>query len=329
MSDPTKAPMRLPDFLIIGEQKCGTTTLWDLLRAHPRVYFPEEKELHYWGSYPQWDPVGRFGDTPLATYADQFEPAGDRVSGEATPNYLFDPGACERIAEHLPNVKAIVILRDPIDRAWSHYWHQVRRGDEAKGFEAAIADEARRLREGGPEAMEARSYTARGHYVQSLERWWAAIGRDRVAVTFLSDLKADPSAVVAELCTFLGIDPDELPPATRAPQRNKASYPAYPTLNRLAGGVKRRLDAWGGPLATAARALADRTRDWRVYSGQPRMKPRTRTQLEALYADSNRALANALGRPLPWADAPASVAPDPDAQAGVLPSAPAAKGGAA
>ncbi|MEM0913125.1 MAG: sulfotransferase [Planctomycetota bacterium] len=294
--------MALPDFLIIGEQKCGSTTLWAMLREHPGVFFPDEKELHYWASYPQWSPIGRFGSTSLDAYAEQFAPAGDRLAGEATPNYLFDPGACERIAEHLPGVRAIAILRDPVERAWSHYWHQVRRDEERLSFEAAIAAEAARLAEGGPEAMESMSYTTRGHYVRSLERWWGALGRDRVLVTCLDDLKADPDGVINRVTEFLGLPPMAGGARRGAPQRNRASYPKYPRLNRLARSARRSVESLGGPWARAAAQLAKRTQQWRVYSGQPRMNAAVRHRLDSLYEPSDRQLADELQRPLPWRD---------------------------
>ncbi|MEM9790319.1 MAG: sulfotransferase [Planctomycetota bacterium] len=292
--------MALPDFLIIGEQKCGSTTLWAMLREHPGVFFPEEKELHYWASYPQWGPVGRSGSTPIAVYAELDAAAGDRLGGEATPNYLFDPGACERVAEHLPAVRAIAILRDPVERAWSHYWHQVRRDEERLSFEAAIDAEADRLARGGPEAMESVSYTSRGHYVRGLERWWAALGRDRVLVTCLDDLKADPDAVINRVTDFLGLPPMAGGGAAHAPQRNRASYPKYPRLNRLARSARRSVESLGGPWARAAAQLAKRTQQWRVYSGQPRLSAALRARLEALYEPSDRRLADELNRALPW-----------------------------
>ena len=132
---------RLPDFLILGEMKCGSTTLWQLLSKHPRIFFPDEKELHFFNARP---------DRPLSAsdYERCFASSdSDHLLGEATPNYLFDEDASVRIHRTIPEARLIAILRDPVMRAWSHYWHNVRRGREPLSFQRALAAEPERIRQ--------------------------------------------------------------------------------------------------------------------------------------------------------------------------------------
>ena len=129
--------MRLPDFLGIGTQKGGTTYLHGLLKQHPQVYLAYPKEVHFFSLHY---------DKGLNWYSHQFDIAtADQRCGEITPYYLFHPLAAERIATALPKVKLVVLLRDPVDRALSQYFHSKRLGLESLDLEEALIAEPRRL----------------------------------------------------------------------------------------------------------------------------------------------------------------------------------------
>jgi len=133
----------LPDFIIIGGQKCGTTSLFHYLREHPRVRAPTRKETHYFTTH--------FASQRLAWYRSLFPTLLHRLvdsrirTFEASPGYLYNPYAADRIKNLLPNVKLIVSLRNPVDRAYSHYHHSVRIGKETLPFEQAIFKEDERV----------------------------------------------------------------------------------------------------------------------------------------------------------------------------------------
>ncbi|MEX0746104.1 MAG: sulfotransferase domain-containing protein [Phycisphaeraceae bacterium] len=299
--------MRLPDFLIIGEMKCGTTTLWDLLVQHPHVFETEAKELHYFGSYSYFGACGANWPATHEGYARHFEMAAlDQRIGEATPNYLSDPLAPVRIAETLPDVRLLVILRDPVERAWSHYWHQVRRGWETLGFEAAIDAEAERLCE-SYDNHEKFSYITRGRYVEHLRRYEALFGREQMCVVLLDELKRSPQVVAERAWGHLGLD-RPYPEVAKAKHHNRASYPKWPALDRLTRQSMRLAEAMGGPLVAGARWVGRQTRGWRTYSGTPRMDPAVRDRLNQMFAPHNAELAEWLGQPVGWgeADAPSS-----------------------
>jgi Sulfotransferase domain len=204
---------RLPDFLIIGSQKGGTTSLFDDLARHPDVVASKDKEVHYFDlNYekgPNW-------------YRSHFPKTSEGVAGEASPYYLFHPLVPERVKKLLPDCRLIVLLRNPVERAWSHYQMERRNGDEPLSFEEAIAREKERL-EGEELKMvddpwydsfshRHYSYIARGLYVVQLERWLRYFSKDQLLVSSSEHYFENPQAIYDKLTRFLNIhshDPGE------------------------------------------------------------------------------------------------------------------------
>ena len=142
--------MRLPDFLGIGTQKGGTTSLHALMSQDERIGMPKSKELHY---FDQEEPDN------IQAYAKEFEEVSDKeLIGEITPYYIFHPKAAQRIKQTIPNVKIIALLRNPVDRTISQYFHATRRGYENLELEAALKDEKKRLLSGGKFSHQKHSY---------------------------------------------------------------------------------------------------------------------------------------------------------------------------
>jgi hypothetical protein len=231
------APLRArPDFLVIGAMKCGTTSLFRYLVEHPRFVAPRKKEIHFFDNH-----FSR-GST---FYRGQFEftwkVGRGRLTGEATPYYMFHPCAPERVHRMLPEVKLIVLLRDPVKRAYSHYQHQVANGWETLSFPDAVAAESDRLAGeekrllGEPGYFSFNhlhySYLARGDYLSQLRRWEAFFPTDRILVRRAEDLYRDTSRIVSEVLEFL-----ELPDMELASYRaaNTRSYePMDPAVERM------------------------------------------------------------------------------------------------
>jgi len=259
-----------PDFVIIGAKRGGTTSLYNYVLDHPGVQpvFPGRqniKGVHYYDSeygrglrwYRSHFPA-EAGGRPLARPW-----LGTAIAGEASPYYLFHPLAAGRLARDYPQMRVIVLLRDPVERAYSHYKERRRHGGEWLSFEDALAAEPERLR--GEEARilaepgyrsrahEDHSYLAQGRYLDMLPRWFDRFGRDQFYLTASENFYADPAGVVGEVWSFLG-----LPPATLT---NARRY----NFHEAAG-------------------LAAATRD----------------RLRAEFADHNAKLAEYLGQPLPW-----------------------------
>lgn len=212
---PTSWMRRLPDFIIIGAQKAGTTSLFEYLAKHPCIKEPSEKELHYFSDAGHY----RKG---LTWYRSQFPlqwGAGREsfLTGEATPYYLFHPLTPQRVFEALPLVKNIVMLRNPVDRAFSHYFHEVRENRETRSFEQAIEnepaemerEEAAMLRDGLYDGYKHRrcSYLSRGIYWAQLERWFKLFKRDQFVILKSEDYFMDPERNFGLILDFLGLPP--------------------------------------------------------------------------------------------------------------------------
>ena len=212
--------MPLPDFLVIGVQKAGTSSLFGALCRHPEIQEPARKEVHFFDR--EW-PQG------VDWYREQFT---GPVTGEATPYYVFHPLALERMQAVVPDARLVLLLRDPVQRAVSHYWHEVRLGHEDRSLEDALAAEEERL--AGEEeriradagyrgwALQHFSYCARGDYVPQLRRLFALYTRRQVQVICFEDLVADSRRVFDDLAAFLGVGP--FPPEVELPAMNVGRY---------------------------------------------------------------------------------------------------------
>jgi hypothetical protein len=214
---PTASRRALPDFLVVGGQRCGTTSLYRYLDQHPSVLFPRLTKGTHWfdEEYHRSERWYRSNFPLERVRADRRAASGGPVVvGEACPYYMFHPAVPGRIAEHLPEVKVVAILRDPVARAWSAYHHEHRRGYETLGFADALDAEEGRLA-GADDALTAgptrhlshqhHGYVARGRYAEQVERLWAHLGRERCLVLYSADLERDPSAVMQRVHEVLGI----------------------------------------------------------------------------------------------------------------------------
>lgn len=214
---------RKPDYMIIGAQKCGTTTLFNMLSRHPAVANPKNKEMHF------------FDDRDIHSvrhYRGMFPFEFKRLTGEATPAYLYYPHVPERIMGLFPTCKFIAILRNPVDRAYSHYQMRFRRGKEKLSFEDAIRSEEQRLAKArksdrfqprihNPELL-AHSYLDRGLYARQLKNWFRVFDREQICILSYEELAVDPLRVYGEMCSFLDLPlEDNATPETA----NKSNYP--------------------------------------------------------------------------------------------------------
>lgn len=236
------APLRtLPDVLIIGAQRSGTSSLYKYLGRHPNVAPSLRKEIEYFSvDYPEGEQWYR-AHFPLAARRRMAAAAGRPfVTFEATPDYLFDPRAAQRAHDLVPGAKLIAMLRDPAERAVSHYHHSVRNGLEDLDLETALRSEDDRL-EGEIEraladpaypalALRRHSYVARGRYAEQLDRWLRHYPADRMLVLRSGDLFSRPETTFDRILAFLGL-PSWHPPEFRNYSYVNAldgDYPAPP-----------------------------------------------------------------------------------------------------
>jgi hypothetical protein len=244
----TTAPVRtLPDFVIIGAQKCGTSFLYRLLVQHPRVKPAFAKEVHY------FDLNFRRGDNWYRSHFPLQALNGRKyITGEASPYYLFHPHAPRRAATVIPDVKLIVLLRNPVDRAYSHYQHQVKRGKgeahETLTFEEAIEAEERVLPAEVSKMLQdeyyessshrTRSYLRRGIYIDQLLAWSSYFQREQMLILKSEDLFDDTTRVLERILGLL--DLSHWTPETYSIP-NKREYTGVSPL------IRRRLDEYYKP----------------------------------------------------------------------------------
>jgi Sulfotransferase family len=217
----------LPDFLVVGAQRAGTTSLHEWLARHPAVRFPRlGKGVHYFDTASQHSPSWYRAHFPRRAAIESCRAEfGPTAVGEASPYYLFHPAVPGRVRALLPDVRYIAILRDPVSRAWSHYLHEVRRGHETRDFVTALMEEPAALHKVAPEDLEQRgfvsyehqhhSYLARGRYSEQLERWFALVGRERGLVLVNHELFAPDGSGAGAVLDLLGLEPRELGPFPR------------------------------------------------------------------------------------------------------------------
>ncbi len=271
--------MRLmPDFLIIGGQRCGTSSLYFYLIDHPFIAQAYTKELHF------FDANYRKG---LRWYRAQFPTSLEKyytehirkqgfITGEASPSYLFHPLAPRRIAQAMPNVKLIVLLRNPIDRAYSQHWLNVKaNGTEPLSFKEAIEAEPQRIA-GEREKMLANehyvspsyrpySYLTRGIYVDQLKYWMEYYPKEQFLIVRSEDLYTKPAETVKSTLEFLGVP-------TSTIDTNK-EYKKYKV-----------------PTKTG----------YKVKDSYPKMDPELRKDLIEHFRPHNARLSELLGRDFDW-----------------------------
>lgn len=282
--------MRLPDFLIIGAAKSGTTALARYLDQHPGIFVCPMKETDFFGFDPVAPPPGRLWDDarhtfPVRTlpqYAALFAEAGAaRLAGEASPLYLESPLAAGRIRATIPEVRLVAVLRNPVDRAWSGYLMNVLQNRERELSPAHAL---------GPDSH----YVQVGFYAAQVRRYLDLFPRDQLRVYLHDDLTADPAGLMRDLFGFLGADAGFVPDV--GVRHNEGGYPRRRRVNALLNHpvLKRSL----GPLAPEPlkRFVNDLRR--RNTAAAPRMDQATRERLSALYRDDILVLQDLLGRDL-------------------------------
>lgn len=268
----------LPHFIVAGTTKGGTTSLFWYLLAHPKVWMPERKELHYFDGAEE----GRHDED---WYRSQFPADTDRVIGEITPGYLAAPKAAARMAALVPDVRLICLLRHPVDRAYSHYWQNESRWPTGVSFSKSVAKEAAGEKIDPPHDR----YLRVGRYAEHLERFYEHFPRERVLVRLTEDLSERSAETYGEICEFIGVDPME-PPENVGKVYNRTRPVRSATVRKAM--VATHSGRWAPRLTKAI----DR---WnRPERGYPPLDAETRAMLLRYFEPYNASLEKLIGRDL-------------------------------
>lgn len=276
---------RLPDFLVLGGMRCGSTTLYNALKNHPDLYLPEQKELHFFDG--RNDELGK----DLEAYKSLFTRAKkNQLCAEVTPDYLSCKNSFQNIQNTFDQLKCVVILREPIARAVSHYRLSIAAGFEVLSIDDAFQQEQERLKQRNEIADIYHSYLERSDYLAGLDRYASAFGQQNLHVMFLEELNRSPELALNQLCGFLNITPfsqEQAVTLTRPTNTSEGLLSAKrPQLSRL----KKRILQTLSPLQSKAA----------VNIVQQELSVEAQRQLEDSFAVKNRLLSQWLGRELPW-----------------------------
>ena len=232
----------LPDFIIIGTQKAGTTSLHAYLSQHPQFLRPYEKEVHFFdgGLDPSIDNYKKGQAWYRAHFPFRKNGSTSRVF-EASPLYIFNPLVPGRMFNLLPQARIIAILRNPTDRAISHYFHEKQRGYESLPIMEALLEEERRLesairlKDYKNYSFIHHSYKSRGHYSEQLERYLKFFPRQQVLILNSEEFFHDQHNILRQVTDFTGVDSDfkvkDSHPRNVAKNKEQVSVEVYKYLN--------------------------------------------------------------------------------------------------
>jgi hypothetical protein len=294
----------LPNFLIVGAAKAGTTALHEYLRQHPDVFLPAElKESFFFAGLPESipGPGGGIASGAIRTLADYerlFEgAAGRRAIGEACVGYLYyHETAIPRIRTTLGDaVRIVIVLRDPVERAFSNYTHHVRDGIERLSFADALAAEGKRRAEGWWWGFQ---YRDASRYAGQVGAYLEAFGRDRVSVLLYDDLARDPRAFLRDLFGLLGVDEDFEPDTSI--RHNPSGIPRSALARLLSVQRHGPLGSLRALVPAALRRRAAARLEHSLTSNlvKPELPPELRRELVAEFRDDVLALSRTIGRDL-------------------------------
>lgn len=300
-----------PTFFLVGAEKAGTTSLYHYLRQHPEIFLPEEKEPGFFSLH--WDiaaeppdvvrqvwrnaDLDRFRDLEQATeaYLDLYDPASEHADrGDCTASYLWHPRAPDRIQACSPSASILVLVRDPVERAYSHYLMTWRAGTEDRPFHEALQRDLEREQEG----QAPHRYLLSGRYDELIQRYIDRFGSDNVHVDFTERMGDQPHVVLEEICSFLELPTGPVAEIDTGERHNPYREPA----NRFAHWVRT-----SEAMRSLARGLLpERLREFlgnRLLlssADKPEMSDEARRFLEDHYEDQANAVEEFAGREPPW-----------------------------
>lgn len=214
--------------MVLGAQKAGTTYLFTELCHQPRVVAPFVKEAHHFDERPEAGGSRYRAFFPSTLERRLVVRGGRPITGECTPEYLFFPWIPGALRAVVPDARLVVVLRDPVDRAYSHYWHSRARGEESLEFDEAIAAEDGRLTvdpRSSRDALRAHvrwSYVRRGFYAEQLDRWFRVFPAEQLLVVLSPEMREDPLGTLGRVARHLGADP---PARVTTDRRHERDYP--------------------------------------------------------------------------------------------------------
>ena len=296
----------MPNFLIIGAAKAGTTALYSYLKQHPQIYMSPEKEPHFFafegeklnfgGTAGDREWLNRNAITDIKTYQQQFQKVSQQIAiGEASALYLYIPKAAERIRHYIPNAKLITILRNPAQRAYSAFLFQMRDSLEPiTDFTQALQEEKTRIQNNW---VPIYYYQQMGFYYAQLKRYFDIFDREQIKVYLYEDFSANPMSIVQDTFQFLGVDDTFAPNVLE--RHNVSGIPKNKVLSNFIVNPHPIKDIFKPFFPNSLRrALIVRLKNRRSLDKPPPMSAEVRKQLIDVYRDDILRLQDLLQRDL-------------------------------
>lgn len=295
-----------PNFFIVGAASSGTTSLYTYLKQHPEVFLPALKEPHYFAQLrPAYEQ--RYLFTYVTTEKDYlalFSKAADcKAIGEASPSYLWCPTAPARIRQAVPAAKIVILLRDPVERAYSHYLMSLREGLQYRPFFESLQEDWHRAQKGWGVSQ---LYVELGLYAEQVRRYLRAFGSAQVRVILFDELRRgaeNRKATLAEILRFIGADPRYLDRIDMSHVENSFGIARWPWAQRIAGSNwARRAGQLLVPKSMGANHAIKRLIFQRFFVKavpRPKIDPAARDWLCEIFDPDLQALEELLGRALP------------------------------
>jgi hypothetical protein len=287
-----------PNLFIVGAPRAGTTSLWRYLSEHPEIFMTAVKEPNF---FSQLDRAITKSVEDESRYLGLFAPGVDQPwRGEASPSYLRDREAAHAIARVNPEARVIILLRDPIDRAHSHYWHTIRFDAERRSFTDVIREELARDAYADPEVF---SYLRCGLYADDVKRYRELFG-DNLLTLLFDDLARDPEAVTRQVFEWLGVPPEAARPI---------DFVAYNAFSLPRNRLTKLLYASPAIRRIGLRVVPSSLRyplEGTMLRGgkKPPIEAATRSVLERFYQQDTNDLSELIAIPLPWASEDRAIA---------------------
>jgi hypothetical protein len=295
----------MPNFLVIGAGKSGTTSLYHYLDQHPEIYMSpvkepkffavEGKKLGYRGPYDETS-MNRASITDIRAYQTLFEGvSGEAAIGEASPLYLHCQEAPERIKRYIPDARLVAVLRNPVERAYSAFLQRVQKGHEPlRDFALALQQEEARMADNWAPRWQTKGI---GFYHAHLVRYYELFDSDQILVHLYEDLKTDPVIVVQSTYRFLGVDDAFAPDVSL--RHNISGMPKSTTLQALVD-TPNPLKAFLKPLVPGGlrRRVSVGVQKWNATGPPPPFEPEVREELIELYRADVLELQKLIGRDL-------------------------------
>ena len=295
-----------PNFFLVGAAKAGTTSAYAYLSQHPQVFFPRIKEPHFFTQVSLSGKQRFFVEaiTDRTVYLRLFRGArGFSVVGDASPSYLWHPDVPRRIRARVPDAKIAIILRDPVERAHSHYLMDYREGVEDLSFyDALVRDMNRREKGWGVSSL----YFELGQYARQVRRYFQTFPPNQIRILFFEDFRRDVKLGLRRLATFLELDTGAIDCIDTSKAHNSYAKPRSELARRLAGAKLSRILGRTVVPRKAGKFIFEKF--FLRRAPKPPIDPRARELLCALYDPDVTELEKTLGYPLPqlrrsWRDA--------------------------